>query len=124
MVKMTAFELFEKNVVNIGIDRKQLTTKHAFNEESLKCFFVLGALAICSDLYFFHMTNDFRDYTESFYITSMSNSVFLVFSIAIWKMNALFQLIDDSQQIGLQSEQIQMIDEIECVKYEINHKIS
>lgn len=116
MVKMAAFELFQKNAVNIGIDRKQLTTRHAFNEESLKCFFVLGVLVICCDFYFFHISNDFRDYTESFYITSMSNSVFLVFSIAIWKMDALFQFIDECQRIRSQSEQIQMIDEIECVK--------
>lgn len=105
-LKMKVFELFQKNAVNIGIDRKQLTAKCVFNEKSLKCFFVLGILVICSDLYFFHLANNFREYTESFYITSMSNGVFLVFTIAIWKMDALFQFIDDCQITGLQSEQL------------------
>lgn len=103
--KIGQFELFQKNAVTIGIDRKQLTAKNAFNAQSLKCFFVLGMLVIFSDVYFFHLANNFREYTESFYITSMSNSVFLVFSIAVWKMKALFLFIDDSDRILSSSEQ-------------------
>lgn len=105
VLKMSVFEIFQKNAVNIGIDRKQLIAKYAFNAKSLKCFFVLGILVIFSDVYFFHSANNFREYTESFYITSMANAVFLVFTIAIWQMKALFQFIDDSKRMSLLSEQ-------------------
>lgn len=103
--KTTIFKELQKNAVHIGIDRKQLTTKYRLNEKSLMCFFVLGILVICSDMYFFHLAKNFREYTESFYITSMSNAGTLVFLIAIWKMNVMFQFIDNCERITVISEQ-------------------
>lgn len=104
-MQISVFETFKKNAVNIGIDQEQLTRKNTFNEKNLKCFSALGILVISSDLYFFHLASNFREYTESFYITSMSNAVFLVFSVAIWKMEALFQFIDEVKRLSMLSEQ-------------------
>ena len=105
VLKISVLEIFQKNAVNIGINPEQLTAKCVFNEKSLKCFFMLSVLVIFSDLYFFHLANNLQEYTESFYITSMSNAVFLVFSIAIWKMKPMFQFIDACKEISLESEQ-------------------
>lgn len=95
---MKVFEIFQKNAIFIGIHANQLKRNHSFNKQNVQCFCVLGVLSIFSDFYFIRSANSFREYTQSVYITSMSNAVFLVFSIAIWQMESLFQFIDDVDQ--------------------------
>lgn len=102
---MKVFETFQKNAIFIGINANQLERSHSFNTRSLQCFLVLGVLSIFSDIYFIRLANSFREYTQSVYITTMSNAVFLVFSIAIWQMEALFRFIDDVNQSYFSSEQ-------------------
>lgn len=93
-IRYLVFGIFQKNAALIGIDPHQLERNHPFNTKNLMCFFVLGILTIFSDLYFIFIASTFGEYTQSVYITSMSNAVFLVFTIAIWQMSSLFQFID------------------------------
>ena len=88
------FGTFQKNAYLIGIDSDQFKKSHPFNARNVLCFFILGTLCVFSDLYFIRIASTFGEYTQSVYITSMSNAVFLVFTIAIWQMHELFQFIN------------------------------
>lgn len=94
------FEALQKYASTIGIDRDQLKPNRRFNSKSLKCLSVLGVLSMFSDLHFICIASSFGEYTRSFYIASMSNSVFVIFAIVVWQMKFIFQFLDDVERFG------------------------
>lgn len=100
ILNILIFEAVQKHASHIGIDSDLSKQNRRFNSKNLTCFSVLGILSIFSDLYFIRIASTFGEYTRSVYITSMSNAVFLVFTIAIWQIKPLFQFIDDVRRFA------------------------
>lgn len=95
VLDLQIFEALQKHASSMGIDSYQLKQNRRFGLKSLKFLSVLGILSMFSDLHFICIASTFEEYTRSFYIASMSNTVFVIFGIVIWRMKFMFQFIDD-----------------------------
>lgn len=97
--KMKLFQITQKNLAILGIDRNQSTQKHPFNGRILLGFFLFGLFIILTSTFFFHEASSFREYTETIYTLSGTIACTVAFTSTIFKMKMLFNFIAMSENI-------------------------
>lgn len=102
---MEIFQLVKSHLVILGYSQIQSMQSHPFLNKKL----LVGSLAaslntILCCLYCFLVASGFDEYIDSFFSASGSVGIFVIFSVYVWKIEKLYQLIDQIQKTVNPSE--------------------
>lgn len=98
---MKQFETIKKNLVPLGFDQNHvddychypLKGRHSTVQS------VLISLLIMLFVFAFHIADSPKEYMDSFYVITVIMAIFISYTTAIYKMNNLFNFIDDCEKL-------------------------
>lgn len=96
---MKIFQSVKMYLARMGIKLQQQNQSHPFNAQNVFAFFVFGSCISLNSAYFFLVANSFVESTESLYIICIAIVCTIIFTILIWKMSNLFDLINNFERI-------------------------
>lgn len=92
---MEIFELVKNHLTILGFSPIQSIQSYPFlNSKLLGAFVAIITNMVLSCIYFFFVASSFEEYIDSFFTSSGSTGIFVIFSIYVWKMKELFQYIN------------------------------
>lgn len=92
---MEIFELVKAHLAILGLNKLQAMQPYPFlSVKLLGAFVAVVTNMIPSCIYFFFVASSFEEYIDSFFTSSGSTGIFVIFSIYVWKMKELFQYIN------------------------------
>lgn len=102
--KLRILQTLQQKFAILGIC--PIETKQACNSRNklLIGFCIFGISSISHCVFLFGVANTFEEYTNSIYMTTMTISIAAVYLIVVWKMENLFQFIENCEQIIDKSE--------------------
>lgn len=91
---MKLFQVFESNMVMLGLNSYQFTNQHPFNDNIFVSFFICASSMILSGAFIFCEADNFMEYTEPIYILSSEIMVSIAAAYACIKVEMTFQYME------------------------------
>lgn len=96
---MEVLQFVKTHLEIVGLSTSQSMQPCPWLNGNLFCaIFALSMNMILCCAYFFCVASSFEEYIDSFFTTSASTGILVIFSIFVWKMNKLFRYIDILQE--------------------------
>lgn len=81
-----------------------ISDQHRFNFKVLMTLLLYWSLSILYFLYLLREANEFREYMDTTYLTSATTLIAICYMNLVWKMENLFQHVDEMEKIFENSE--------------------
>lgn len=101
---MIYFQSVRKSLAILGINLGHSSTINQLNGKTLISFFILGSDIFSHFVYLFNEAGSFRDYTDSIYLTTANLAIAICFTILVFQMKNIIELIDGVQKVVDNSE--------------------
>lgn len=102
---MEIFRLVKTHLTNLGLGQIQLMQPYPFlNRKLLVTSLIMSLNMVLCCLHFLFVASSFEEYIDSFFTSSGSVGVFVIFSTYVWKIKILYQKVDQLQEIVNASE--------------------
>lgn len=102
---MKFFQFIQRSCAVFGLGLHQSVAQNLSNNRKIMRTLIIFGLACCSCCAnFFVEANSFEAYAVSIYISSTALTGTAIYAICVWKNQALFELIDNIEQIANESE--------------------
>lgn len=99
-IEMKIFQSTVEFLAIVGITPQS----RSFNIRSLLALMAFAIIVILVCAFLFCEASNFKEYTESIYISSVSIAIFSTYSFVIWKKDNIFLFIDCWESIAVTSE--------------------
>lgn len=90
---MKIFQSIERRFGSLGIYIRQAFQENRFNSKNLTILCIFVVFTILTMAFFLFEAENFREYSESFYVTVCTIFNSFAFTIFMWKHSELFELI-------------------------------
>lgn len=97
--KRKVFQIIQRNLASAGITPNLLNQPYPVNGKIFVGFLILGLFMCCNFKYTFYEAKTFVEYTQTVYVGSLAAVIFLALTIIILKVDKLFELIDECENI-------------------------
>lgn len=92
---MEVFKLLKIHLAQLGFSQKQsMRTYPILNGKLLGASVAVIVNMVLCCVYFFFVASSFEEYIDSFFTSSGTTGIFVIFFVYVWKMKQLFQFID------------------------------
>lgn len=90
---MEIFQQLKNHLAMLGFSQTQPMNLYQFLKLFGTCAAVIVNMLLCN-IYFFFVASTFNEYVDSFFTSSGTTGIFVIFFVYIWKMKELFQYFD------------------------------
>lgn len=104
-LKMKIFQSTVKFLESLGITLQS----RSLNVRSSITIILLGTMTSLICAFLFCEASNFKEYTESIYMSSVTIAIFTTYLFVIWKREHLFQFIDCWEEIAVTSAYFELI---------------
>lgn len=95
LTNMEIFELLRKHLAILGFTQKHSMQPYPFLNSKLlgaSVAVILNMVLCC--IYFLFVASSFEEYVDSFFTSSGTTGIFVIFFVYVWKMKQLFEYIN------------------------------
>lgn len=96
---MVLIQLINKYFAILGISSSQLQNSHKFNARARVTFLAYGSCISSNVMYIFLEVNNLVDFVECLFMAFAAFGSSVAFTIIIWKIEKLFELLNDFENI-------------------------
>lgn len=101
---MKIFQIVQKHFEYLGISCYYSMQQNPINGRNLSAFIVIAATTVITCVYLCSVAATFKEYSDSIYVSSLMIDITVIFAFSVWKMQTLFDCLNQTEKIINESE--------------------